>query len=173
MNTRILVQEAPFDQQAEYERLRGSDLSVGALVTFVGTVRDINDDDTVQALHLEHYPGMTEKELARILDEASERWQLASATVIHRVGDLTPGDEIVFVGIAGGHRGHAFRACEFVMDYLKTRATFWKKETTRLGDRWLSTRDSDLEAARIWKSEPWQSESRKSEPRQSKPGSSC
>ena len=153
MESRILVREAPFDQQAEYELLRGSDSSVGAIVTFVGRVRDINDDDTVEALHLEHYPGMTEKELAGILHEAAERWPIISATVIHRVGDLVPGDEIVFVGIASRHRGDAFRACEFVMDFLKTRATFWKKEKTDLGDRWLTTRQSDVEAARSWRSD--------------------
>lgn len=154
MDFRILVQEEPFSQQAEYDALRSNSLSVGAVVTFVGTVRDINDDDTVKVLHLEHYPGMTEKELSKILEEASDRWQVLGATVIHRVGDLYPGDEIVFVGIASQHRGDAFQACEFVMDYLKTRATFWKKEKTVQGDRWLTTRQSDVEAAESWKSDP-------------------
>jgi molybdopterin synthase catalytic subunit len=147
---RIVIQKAPFDMKGEYDALRSASLEVGAVTTFVGTVRDINDDDEVKTLHLEHYPGMTEKELAKILDEAAERWQIISATVIHRVGELFPGDEIVFVGIASRHRGDAFHSCEFVMDYLKTRATFWKKEKTADGDRWLSTRESDLEAAKSW-----------------------
>ena len=150
MDFRICVQEQPFNQQDEYDALRKQSLSVGAVVTFVGTVRDINDDDTVKVLHLEHYPGMTEKELEKILDEASDRSRILGATVIHRVGDLHPGDEIVFVGISSKHRGDAFSACEFVMDYLKTRATFWKKEKTLDGDRWLTTRQSDVEAAESW-----------------------
>ena len=147
---RILVQEAPFDVGTEHARLRSAALNVGAVATFVGSVRDINDNDAVTALHLEHYPGMTEKELAKIVEEAATRWLVIDATVIHRVGDLYPGDEIVFVGIASEHRGDAFKACEFVMDYLKTRATFWKKEKTTEGDRWLSTRESDIDAARTW-----------------------
>ncbi len=153
MDFRIIVQAGAFHQQAEYDLLRRSSLSVGAVVTFVGTVRDINEDDSVKVLRLEHYPGMTEKELAKILEEAADRWQVINATVIHRVGDLHPGDEIVFVGIASKHRGDAFKACEFVMDYLKTRATFWKKEKTEEGDRWLTTRQSDLDAAESWQSE--------------------
>ena len=151
MKSRILVQQAPFDQQLEYAALRSSDLSVGAVVTFVGTVRDVNNDDAVQALHLEHYPGMTEKELKKILDEACARWQVLAATVIHRVGDLLPGDEIVFVGVASQHRGDAFQACEFIMDFLKTQATFWKKEATSRGERWLTSRQGDLDAATAWR----------------------
>ena len=150
MDCRILVQTAEFDLKQEYDRLRQSSLNVGAVTTFTGTVRDINDDEAVKVLHLEHYPGMTEKELGRILEEAAARWQIIASTVIHRVGDLLPGDEIVFVGIASQHRGDAFHACEFVMDYLKTRATFWKKEKTLEGDRWLTTRASDVEAAKSW-----------------------
>ena len=150
MDCRILVQTAEFDLKQEYDRLRQSSLNVGAVTTFTGTVRDINDDEAVKVLHLEHYPGMTEKELGRILEEAAARWQIIASTVIHRVGDLLPGDEIVFVGIASQHRGDAFHACEFVMDYLKTRATFWKKEKTLEGDRWLTTRASDIEAAKSW-----------------------
>lgn len=153
MGFRIQVQKEPFSQQAEYDALRKADLSVGAVVTFVGTVRDINEGDEVSLLYLEHYPGMTEKELDKILNEASSRWQLIDATVIHRIGELHPGEEIVFVGIASRHRGDAFKACEFVMDYLKTRATFWKKEVTEGGDRWLETRQSDLDAAKSWRSE--------------------
>ena len=150
MECRILVQTAEFDLKQEYDRLRQSSLNVGAVTTFTGTVRDINDDEAVKVLHLEHYPGMTEKELGRILEEAAASWQIIASTVIHRVGDLLPGDEIVFVGIASQHRGDAFHACEFVMDYLKTRATFWKKEKTLEGDRWLTTRASDVEAAKSW-----------------------
>ncbi len=147
---RIVVQSEAFSQQAEYDALRAASLAVGAVVTFVGTVRDINDDASVSRLRLEHYPGMTEKALQEILNEASDRWQVTAATVIHRVGDLAPGDEIVFVGIASQHRGDAFKACEFVMDYLKTRATFWKKELTAEGERWLTTRQSDVDAASHW-----------------------
>jgi molybdopterin synthase catalytic subunit len=150
MKKKVLICEAPFDLQLEHNELRAAALNVGAITTFVGTVRDINQDDKVRGLHLEHYPGMTEKELDKILSEAESRWRLIAATVIHRVGDLSPGEEIVFVGIASEHRGDAFKGCEFVMDYLKTRATFWKKETTIDGERWLETRDSDVEAAKSW-----------------------
>jgi molybdopterin synthase catalytic subunit len=151
MSRKVLVQEQPFILQDEYDRLKAAGLNVGAVTTFVGSVRDINDNDKVSALRLEHYPGMPEKEIDRILEEAGGRWNVIAATVIHRVGDLHPGDDIVFVGIASEHRGDAFSACEFVMDYLKTRATFWKKEKTEDGDRWLTTRQSDVDAARSWK----------------------
>ncbi len=151
VNYRVVVQEPAFSLQDEYERLRASALNVGAVVTFAGTVRDINDDDTVTALRLEHYPGMTEKEIQKIIAEAAERWVVIDATVIHRVGDLHPGDEIVFAGVASEHRGDAFEACAFIMDYLKTRATFWKKESTTEGDRWLTTRQSDVDAAEAWR----------------------
>ena len=146
----IAVQEATFDVAVEHRRLKEAGLSVGAVATFIGSVRDINDDETVKVLHLEHYPGMTERELDKILDEAAERWRPLAATVIHRVGDLFPGDDIVFVGVASEHRGDAFDACEFIMDYLKTRATFWKKEKTPEGDRWLTTRETDVQAADAW-----------------------
>ena len=150
MTNRIVVQQAPFDLSDEYARLKTESLKIGAVVTFTGTVRDLNEDDEVTALHLEHYPGMTENEIDKILVEAGNRWQVISATVIHRVGDLLPGEDIVYVGVASGHRGDAFNACEFVMDYLKTRATFWKKEKTTEGDRWLTTRQSDLDAVKTW-----------------------
>lgn len=150
MSFRIDIQKEPFNHQAEYDALRKSDLNVGAVVTFAGTVRDINEGDAINLLYLEHYPGMTEKELSKIVEEARQRWQIIDATVIHRIGELHPGDEIVFVGVASRHRGDAFKACEFVMDYLKTRATFWKKEITEDGDRWLDTRQSDVEAAEAW-----------------------
>ena len=148
---RVVVQEAPFDFAEEYQRLKSVSLKVGATVTFIGTVRDLNEGDEVAGLRLEHYPGMTEKEISGIIDEAEERWDVIAATVIHRIGDLFPGDEIVFAGVSSQHRGDAFQACQFIMDYLKTRATFWKKETTEGGDRWLTTRQSDIDIAASWR----------------------
>ena len=145
---RISVQQNPFDPGEEIRLLRRASRKVGGIVTFVGVVRDLNDDASVSGLHLEHYPGMTEKQIGEIVDEASARWDIFAATVIHRVGELAPADEIVFVGVAGAHRGEAFDAAEFIIDYLKTRATFWKKEQTGSGSRWLTTRQSDLETAR-------------------------
>jgi molybdopterin synthase catalytic subunit len=150
MKKKIQVQEKTFDLSSEYDQLRSVSLKVGGVVTFTGTVRDFNQDASVQVLHLEHYPGMTERELDKITDEAAQRWDIIAATVIHRVGDLYPGDEIVFVGMASQHRGDAFASCSFVMDYLKTRATLWKKEKTGEGARWLTTRDSDVAAAGAW-----------------------
>lgn len=147
----VLVQSAPFDVGEEHVRLRQVSHNIGAIVTFTGTVRDVNDGDSVSALHLEHYPGMTEKEIGKIIADAAERWEILAAKVIHRVGDLAPGDEIVFVGVASGHRGEAFSAAEYIMDFLKTRATFWKKEKTSDGERWLTTRQSDVDAAENWK----------------------
>ena len=146
----VSIQEGPFDIQAEYDALKSAGLNIGAIVTFTGSVRDINEDDAVSALRLEHYPGMTEKEIEKILDEASDRWLVIKARVIHRVGDLYPGDDIVYVGVASEHRADAFNAAEFIMDFLKTRATFWKKEQTVDGSRWLTTRQSDLDAAETW-----------------------
>ena len=146
----VTIQEGPFSLQAEYDALKAAGLHIGAVVTFTGSVRDINEDDRVSNLRLEHYPGMTEKEIDKILVEAGERWSIIASRVIHRVGDLLPGDDIVFVGVASQHRGDAFKAAEFIMDYLKTRATFWKKEQTGEGTRWLSTRQSDVDAAKAW-----------------------
>jgi len=148
--TRILVQEEPFDVGAEVRRAGSASPEIGAVASFVGLVRDINEGDEVAGLFLEHYPGMTEKQIAAIVDEASARWDVRAATVIHRVGRLAPSEQIVFVAIGSGHRRDAFQACEFVMDYLKTRATFWKKEQTSDGMRWLTTRQSDLDSARAW-----------------------
>lgn len=150
MSPRVLVQEAPFDAGAEIRHLGTASGQTGAIASFVGLVRDINENDQVAGLYLEHYPGMTEKQITGIVDEAAGRWQILAATVIHRVGQLYPSDEIVFVGIGSEHRGDAFHACEFVMDYLKTRATFWKKERTPDGERWLTTRQTDLDAAKTW-----------------------
>ena len=147
---KISVQEAGFSLEAEHEHLKARSRAIGAVVAFTGSVRDINEDDSVSSLTLEHYPGMTEKEISKILEEAAERWNVMGATVIHRVGELHPGDDIVLVAIASAHRGDAFHACEFVMDYLKTRATFWKKEQTDQGERWLTTRETDVAAAKNW-----------------------
>ncbi|MCB1693798.1 MAG: molybdopterin synthase catalytic subunit MoaE [Pseudomonadales bacterium] len=147
-----MVDEARFDVAVETARLREASRQVGAITTFLGVVRDINEDASVSALFLEHYPGMTERQIHDILDEARARWDVIAATVIHRVGQLEPTDEIVYVGVASQHRGDAFDACEFIIDYLKTRATFWKKERTDDGERWLVTRESDVCAAESWKS---------------------
>ncbi|MPS30598.1 molybdopterin synthase catalytic subunit MoaE [Pigmentiphaga sp.] len=145
----VSVQTRDFDAGAEISVLR-ADSSVGAIVTFIGTVRDINEGDAVASMTLEHYPGMTEKALAGIVDEARRRWTLNAVRVIHRVGTLRACDQIVFVGVAGRHRGECFAACEFIMDYLKTQAPFWKKEATGHGERWVEARESDDEALRRW-----------------------
>lgn len=144
----VLVSEADFDVQAEVRRL--SVPGSGGINTFVGIVRNNNDDSNVTCLRLEHYPGMTEKQILTIMDEAETRFDILAATVIHRVGDLYPGDQIVFVGVASAHRGEAFDAAEYIIDYLKTRATFWKKEFTEDGPRWLTTRTSDVDTANSW-----------------------
>ncbi|MFP6808635.1 MAG: molybdopterin synthase catalytic subunit MoaE [Pseudomonadales bacterium] len=145
---RISVQEQAFDAGAEIALLKSS--GVGGINVFVGVVREMNEGDSVSGLFLEHYPGMTEKQIKTIIDEAGARWDLQSATVIHRVGQLHPDDEIVFVGVSSAHRGDTFDACEFIIDFLKTRAAFWKKETFSEGDRWLETRKSDLKTAENW-----------------------
>ncbi|MFV9667751.1 molybdopterin synthase catalytic subunit MoaE [Pantoea sp. ARC607] len=149
METQIRVGPAPFEMAEAYRWLAACDED-GAVVTFTGKVRNHNLGDNVAALTLEHYPGMTEKALQEIVDAARERWPLQRVTVIHRVGELFPGDEIVLVGVTSAHRGSAFSAAEFIMDYLKTRAPFWKREATEQGDRWVDARDSDHQAARRW-----------------------
>ncbi|MEN4645670.1 molybdopterin synthase catalytic subunit MoaE [Pantoea agglomerans] len=149
METQILVGPAPFDMAEAYRWLAACDED-GAVVTFTGKVRNHNLGNDVAALTLEHYPGMTEKALQEIVDAARERWPLQRVTVIHRVGELFPGDEIVLVGVTSAHRGSAFSAAEFIMDYLKTRAPFWKREATEQGDRWVDARDSDHQAAQRW-----------------------
>ncbi len=146
----ISVQEADFDPGAELAALSAGRRDVGALANFVGLVRDANDGSGVSAMTLEHYPGMTEKALGEIIEQAKRRWALLEMRVIHRVGRLEPGDRIVFVGVASSHRGDAFAACEFIMDYLKTRAPFWKREETPAGARWVEARDSDDSAAARW-----------------------
>jgi molybdopterin synthase catalytic subunit len=146
----VRVQTGDFDVAREIAGLRAGDARVGAVAAFVGLVRDINDAAAVSTLTLEHYPGMTEKALARIVDEAKSRWNVYDALVIHRIGELKPTDQIVLVVVTGAHRGEAFAACEFIMDYLKTRAPFWKKEQTPAGERWVEARSSDDEKAGRW-----------------------
>ena len=146
----IRVQTEPFDPGAELNALHQANAGVGAVASFVGYVRDFNDGLEVRGMFLEHYPGMTEKALAKITFEAAQRWPLLKLHVLHRIGDLEPGEPIVFVGVASAHRQAAFEACEFVMDYLKTRAPFWKKEQTEAGPRWVEGRDSDVAAAGRW-----------------------
>ena len=146
----VRVQTADFDIAAEIARLRQGDRSVGAIASFIGTVRDVNDASTITGLTLEHYPGMTEAALEEIVAEARSRFDIRDALVIHRVGALAPGDQIVLVAVTSAHRGTAFEACEFIMDWLKTRAPFWKKERLPNGERWVEARASDDEAARRW-----------------------
>ena len=146
----VRVQQADFDVGAELAALRAGDARVGALASFVGLVRDINHGVGVSEMTLEHYPGMTEKALTAIVDEAKMRWEIYGALVIHRVGPLKPCDQIVLVAVTSAHRGEAFAACEFIMDYLKTRAPFWKREATAAGARWVDARDSDDSAAERW-----------------------
>ena len=130
--------------------MRLSHPNIGALVSFIGQVRDLNDGDHVSAMHLEHYPGMTEKSLAGIIEQAQARWTIADALIIHRVGELRPLDQIVLVLVASAHRQDAFAACAFMMDYLKTEAPFWKKEQTPAGERWVEAKDSDAQAKSRW-----------------------
>ena len=146
---RIAVQEAEFDQNAVYHWLSEQN-SVGATVIFVGKVRELNLGDDVSSLYLEHYPAMTEKALKEIVAEAKQRWEIQRVAVIHRVGLLQTGDEIVLVGVSSSHRGDAYHANEFIMDYLKSKAPFWKKEQTDKGERWIEARDSDKEALEKW-----------------------
>jgi molybdopterin synthase catalytic subunit len=147
----IRIQTDDFDLSHEYAALRADSPAIGAIVTFTGLVRDMNEGDSVQRLWLEHYPGMTEQVLAELGENALQRFNLQALRIIHRVGELGPGDQIVFVGTSSAHRGDAFAACEFLMDFLKTRAPFWKKELTPDGDRWLDARSSDTDAAARWR----------------------
>ena len=147
---KILVQADPFDLGAEVAAMSRGRTDIGAIASFVGLARDLNEGSGVAAMTLEHYPGMTEKALAALVDDACSRWTLLDVTVIHRVGRLLPGDPIVLVAVAGSHRGEAFDACEFIMDYLKTQAPFWKKEETTEGERWVEARASDDAAAARW-----------------------
>lgn len=150
----VRVQQADFDLSTEVARLRAGDPKVGAVVTFVGAVRDLNDGAAVAEMELEHYPGMTEAALADIVERACARWPLAGALVIHRVGPLLPMEQIVLVAVSAAHRGEAFQACEFIIDYLKTEAPFWKKEQTPDGARWVDARTSDDQALGKWDGVP-------------------
>lgn len=146
----IRVQNEDFDVNVELANMRQLSRETGAIVNFVGIVRDLNDGDSVATLHLEHYPGMTESSIRTIVEEAFQRWTLLGAIVVHRVGKLEPSEQIVLVAVSSQHRNEAFQACEFIMDYLKTRAPFWKKELTPRGERWVDARSSDLDAAKRW-----------------------
>jgi molybdopterin synthase catalytic subunit len=147
----VRVQEEDFDVGRELASLTQGRTDVGAVASFVGLVRDANDGSSVSGMTLEHYPGMTDTALQGICAQAHARWDLIDTLVIHRVGSLKPGDRIVLVGVAGAHRGDAFAACEFIMDYLKTRAPFWKREDTAAGPRWVEARASDEASAERWK----------------------
>lgn len=146
----VSVQIEDFDVGAQLNQLRLASPSIGALVSFVGQVRDINDGDSINTLTLEHYPGMTESALQAIEAEAKSRWDILDSLIIHRVGALKPLDQIVLVAVVSAHRGEAFKACEFIMDYLKTQAPFWKKEATSQGERWVDAKLSDDLALRQW-----------------------
>ena len=146
----VRVQTQDFDAGLELTQLRRARKDVGAVVSFIGQVRDFNDGDTVSQLSLEHYPGMTEKALAAIAAQAQSRWDIVDTLIIHRVGTLQPLDQIVLVAVSGAHRGEAFKACEFIMDALKTEAPFWKKEVTASGERWLDAKESDDVARERW-----------------------
>ena len=146
----VRVQTEDFDVGAEIAAMRRDDPTIGAIASFVGLVRDVNDGDRVSEMTLEHYPGMTERALEQIVAQAKQRWNVHQALVVHRVGRLRPLDQIVLVVVAGAHRGEAFAACEFIMDYLKTQAPFWKKERTPDGARWVDARSSDDQAVERW-----------------------
>jgi molybdopterin synthase catalytic subunit len=146
----VLVQTADFNVDTELLALRQQSKAVGAMVNFIGVVRDTNDDQLVSAMELEHYPGMTERSIKDIIEQAAQRWDLIAAKVIHRVGQLLPGDQIVLVAVCSKHRGDAFQACEFIMDFLKTQAPFWKKEQTANGERWVDARSADNTALDKW-----------------------
>ena len=147
----VRVQHEDFDVGVEIAALRSSNPSIGAVVSFIGIVRDSNEGAAVGAITLEHYPGMTEKSLGAICDQAKARWTLDDVLIVHRVGTLAPSDQIVLVVTTSSHRGDAFAACQFVMDYLKTDAPFWKKETTGDGMRWVEARDGDTRARERWR----------------------
>jgi molybdopterin synthase subunit MoaE len=153
MASYVRVQTEDFDLSREVQALRAGKPSVGAVACFIGCVRDCNEGDQVATLYLEHYPGMTERELRRIAEQAAVRWELEDVLIIHRVGELRPLDQIVLVVVTSAHRGEAFAACEFVMDYLKTQAPFWKREQTPAGARWVEARASDDAAAARWTSD--------------------
>ncbi|XLZ70829.1 molybdopterin synthase catalytic subunit MoaE [Massilia sp. SR12] len=146
----VRIQTEDFDLSQEMAQLRAGKARVGAIVSFVGTVRDLNEGAAVAEMELEHYPGMTEQAIQAIIEQAKARWPIFGALVIHRVGPLKPMDQIVLVAVTSPHRGEAFAACEFIIDYLKTEAPFWKKEQTPEGARWVDARSSDDEALKKW-----------------------
>jgi molybdopterin synthase catalytic subunit len=150
MTARVSIQTEDFDLAAEVAALRQHDPQVGAVCSFIGTVRDRNDGSAVASMELEHYPGMTEKAIEAMIDEAHRRFDIQGARVIHRVGLLQPLDQIMMVAVTSGHRGESFKACEFLMDYLKTQAPFWKKEQTPTGARWVDARVADDAALAKW-----------------------
>ena len=147
----VRIQEADFDLSREVASLRQGRPEIGAIAAFIGLVRDVNAGEAVSELTLEHYPAMTQKALEAIVAEAKQRWQINDALVIHRIGRLLPTDQIVLVAVASSHRGAAFQACEFIMDFLKTQAPFWKKEQTPAGAHWVEARDSDELSAARWR----------------------
>jgi molybdopterin synthase catalytic subunit len=151
MDMSVRIQTADFDVSAEIAALRRGNPGIGAVASFIGVVRDVNEGGAVAEMTLEHYPGMTEKAIEEIVSQAAARWRVLAARVIHRVGRLQPADQIVLVVVASAHRGDAFAACEFIMDYLKTRAPFWKKEAAGSGARWVEARESDDIAAERWR----------------------
>lgn len=146
----ISVQTSDFDLNEELNKLRTNNANIGAVVSFVGYVRDLNDGSKVSAMELEHYAGMTEQSLEDIALQAASRWNIIDSLIIHRIGKLSPLDQIVLVAVASAHRGEAFAACEFIMDYLKTQAPFWKKESTESGEKWVDARDGDTHALNKW-----------------------
>jgi molybdopterin synthase catalytic subunit len=146
----VSIQHEDFDVAAVMAELRATSNNVGAIVSFVGLVRDMSYDDKVNNIEVQHYPGMSEKALNKIIDEAKKRWDVLAAKVIHRVGVLGPNDQIVLVATASSHRGHAFSSCEFIIDYLKTDAPFWKKEVKPEGGEWVVTKDSDVQRMQRW-----------------------
>ncbi len=150
MSNRVSIQNEDFDLSAEVAALRSGDGGVGAVASFVGTVRDKSDGSAVSAMELEHYPGMTERAIEAMIDTALQRFDIRAVRVVHRVGALALGEQIVLVAVSSAHRGQAFQACEFLMDYLKTQAPFWKKETTPEGSRWVDARETDDAALRRW-----------------------
>lgn len=147
---RVSIQSEDFNVADEIAALRAHDKGVGAVCAFVGTVRDINEGHGVSSMELEHYPGMTEKAIEAMIDQAEQRFDIRGVKVIHRIGLLHPQDQIVLVVVTSRHRGESFQACEFLMDYLKTQAPFWKKESTAQGERWVDARESDDAALRRW-----------------------
>lgn len=146
----VRVQTQDFDVGVEIRRMTVGNARIGAVASFIGLMRDVNEGEAVAAMTLEHYPGMTEKALVEIVAEAKTRWDLIDVLIVHRVGELKPKDQIVLVVVASAHRGDAFAACEFLMDYLKTRAPLWKKESGKTGERWVEARGSDDVAAARW-----------------------